>query len=80
VLLKIKVFRDVMLWYWASGSQHFEGSQCLHLQGHAVQAELLFFWGCLSMKMKVLPSFETLEKNCLTQHYNQEQMKLYTLY
>jgi len=31
LLLKIRVFWDVTLWYWVSGSWYFEGTMCLYL-------------------------------------------------
>jgi hypothetical protein len=37
----IKIFWDVMLCCWVSGSKHFKGMWCLHLQGQAVLEERL---------------------------------------
>ena len=41
VLLKIQLFRHVMLCCWASSCQHFKQSQCLHLQCPAAQGKRL---------------------------------------
>ena len=36
-----------MLWYWASGALHFEGSQCLHLQGPCSPSRIAILLGLL---------------------------------
>jgi len=41
VLLKIQVFWHVMLYNWASCSQHFQKQYYLHLQGQVVKEDWL---------------------------------------
>jgi hypothetical protein len=46
---------------WASSSWLFENSWCLHIQGYAVQEELLFFYflDCLTLHINAWWRFET---------------------
>lgn len=60
LLLKIQVFSDVTLNYWASSSWKAKGSQL---------GTSLFFLDCLTLKMKVLCSFKmSLTHHSKTQH------------
>jgi hypothetical protein len=52
-MLKSHIFWYMVLWHWASSSQHFKGSRCLHLQSQAVHEEI-------QAEDKALLSFETL--------------------
>jgi len=52
MLLKVKVFRDVIPHYLASSSQRFEESWYLHIWGQVL------FLACLIQKMKILQSFK----------------------
>ena len=63
LVLKIQLCWNMMVCHWLCSSQCFEGPQCLHRCGQAVQRESLFL-DCLAAMIKVTQSLQKLETMC----------------